>query len=185
MAIGIVSDADFASELSKVNHVQSPEVIQLPTKGRKDGDNNVPDSLRKIIGDTAINEGRKEALELASRLSISPSSVSAYTQGATSTASYNKPTKSLSDFLNKRKLKIARNAAGKLSLALDNITPDKLESADAKDLAVIARNLGGVVKDMSPSVNEIDGDQSNGKPFVVFAPMFVQENKFESIHIEE
>lgn len=185
MPIGIVSDEEFAEELDKVGHIQKPEIIKLPTPSRGVGNVEVPESLRKIIGDTAITEGRSAAVDLASRFNVSPSSVSAYSKGATSTASYNKPNKDLLSFLNKRKLKIARSAAGKLSLALENITPEKLEEIDAKDLSTIARNLGGVVKDMTPP-SEGDGEQGEGKqPFVIYAPTFVQENKFETIHLEE
>jgi len=77
MPIGIVSDTDFQSELDRlsgsIKSVSVPvsgTIEQLPTKGRNTGDNNVPESLRKIIGEDAAINGRQSALQIA-KISIS------------------------------------------------------------------------------------------------------------------
>src|SRR5215510_5460530 len=97
MPMGIVSDDDFDREINHLNRKPVvtpppviPEVVDMPRPGRSNGDVNVPDSLRKIIGETSELEGRDAALELASKFGISPSSVSAYANGSTSTASMDK-----------------------------------------------------------------------------------------------
>jgi hypothetical protein len=75
----------------------------MEQKGRKEGDNNVPNSIRAIIGETSNIDGRKEALALANSLNIS-SSVSAYANGVTSTKDYNGDKKeSIVDVLTKSK----------------------------------------------------------------------------------
>src|SRR5215203_3209703 len=98
MAMGIVSEEDFNSELGKIGPSKKPdaipsptkiaEVMDLPSKGRGKDNVEVPNSVRNLIGLEALNEGRASALELAKQFGISPSSVSAYTQGAKSTATY-------------------------------------------------------------------------------------------------
>src|SRR5690242_4858309 len=99
MGMGLVDDSEFESQLSNVTQsrsIQKPsipstpnpnnespvegEVVieDIPSKGRKEGDNNVPESLRNLIGITAQTEGRKEAIALAKMFGVSPSSTSAY-----------------------------------------------------------------------------------------------------------
>ena len=109
MPIGIVSDEDFESELNRISvpkkvvpsPVLNPEIVEMDRPGRKEGDVNVPESLRKIIGEEALLNGRQSALGLAKMFDISPASVSAYANGATSTASYNSPNTALVSHINK------------------------------------------------------------------------------------
>src|SRR5215510_1658905 len=114
MAMGIVSNKDFDSELSSLQTpkpvekiVKQVEVIDVPAKGR--GNNlEVPDALRKVIGETSAIHGRAEAVELASNFGISPSSVSAYANGSTSTSSYaDQPNK---DHITDAKQRISKKA---------------------------------------------------------------------------
>src|SRR5215831_1011577 len=109
MGMGIVSDADFELEQSNLRPVPTKtEIKELERPGRSDGDNNVPDSLRKIIGETAETEGRQEALALARTFGLSDSSVSAYANGSRSTSSYdNQP---LLDHINKSKARVSKRA---------------------------------------------------------------------------
>src|SRR6187399_325506 len=112
MPIGIVSSEDFDRELEKLNRqsgtpkkvpstaqvvdVPSKGLIQeVPNRGRKEGDNNVPDSLRNLLAEEHLLNGRNEALSLAKDFGISSSSVSAYAKGATSTTTYNEPKPSI------------------------------------------------------------------------------------------
>jgi predicted transcriptional regulator len=93
MGMGIVSDKDFDKELTNVDikpvSDNKAHIHILDKPGRKPNDVNVPDTLRKTIASTAIEHGREAAIDLASQFGISPSSVSAYTQGARSTSTYN------------------------------------------------------------------------------------------------
>ena len=174
--MGIVSDEEFEAELqdSANQNVLIPEVMPMPSPGRKEGDVNVPNFLREMIGSTSEIDGRKEALKLASQFGISPSSVSAYSNGSTSTASMNKQPNLQA--INRAKELIGVNARNKIRRALAHITEPKLAAAKPADLASIAKSLSGVVRDMEPEApKEGGGDKPQ---FVVFAPQFIDEKNF-------
>lgn len=187
MSMGIVSDTDFESETNKLKSVPviKPEIIDINPRGRGNGNVNVPDSLRKVIGETSVIDGRQEALELGRTFGISSPSVSAYANGATSTASYhetpNKP------HINSAKERIAKSARQKLRAAISALTSDKLADTKAVDLSTIAKNMAGVVKAMEPdTTNNPNGNTpSNLPPIVIYAPTFRREESFEVVYAKE
>lgn len=189
MPIGLVSDDDLAREIESLNQkvvpsTSRPRVEVLDKPGRSSGDVNVPDSLRQIIGETAVIDGRQAALKLASDFGISPSSVSAYANGATSTASYDSPAKSIINHINKSRARAIKKASKTLNGALEAITQEKLDYTDAKDLSVIAKNMSGIIKDLEPSPeSKVDGTST--PQFVIFAPQFRDERTFEHIEVKE
>jgi|SRR5215831_733254 len=190
MGMGIVSDKDFLKESSKL---QIPEPIPmptnsttiepLPTKGRGEGNIGVPNALRNIIGTEAIDNGRQSAVHLAENFGISPSSVSAYSNGATSTSSY-EGGKNVG-VINKAKERISKRARGKLMLALTHITEDKLQGTNAKDLAGIAKDMSAVVKHMEPEVEKNPAMNNNGPTFVFYAPQFRDERFYDTVVAKE
>ncbi len=177
--MGIVSDEEFESEIKDSS---LPIINQLPTKGRNEGDNNVPDSLRKIIGDTAITDGRPEAIELASHFGISPSSVSAYSNGSTSTKSYNNQPNL--NHLNQVRERISKKARNRLIQSLDSITEDKLNDAKPEVLATVARSMSAIVKEMEPE-SPRDMSAKQAPIFVMYSPQFKKEEHFEHIFIQD
>jgi len=193
LPLGIVNDDEFESEIKRDSNtpkvtipssdIKQAEVIDLPSKGRKEGDRQVPDSLRKIIGETSEVNGRQEALALAKSFGISPSSVSAYANGATSTASYNEEQKGLRDHINKAKERISKRARTKLILALNEITPEKLAAAKLGEVSAVARNMSGIVKDMEPAA--AGPGVLNGPQFLIYSPQFSKEEHFETIVVKE
>jgi predicted transcriptional regulator len=193
MAIGIVSNDDFARELerlnssSKVNSVVKQEVVieDIPSKGRNDGDVNVPESLRKVIGATHATEGREAALQLANMFGISDSSVSAYANGSTSTKSYHNPVKNLREHINKRKERVSKRAFGKMNDALQAINPDKLSDCNARELASVAKDMSVIIKNMEPPPAPINEGDGNKPQFIIFAPQFKKEEHYETITVDE
>ena len=187
MPLGIVSDSDFEKEIGNCVDVESVpisgEVIIQKGPGRGEGKSNVPDSIRKIIGEEYSIEGRQAGLEIANAFGISEQSASAYGNGASSLATYNKPTE-INDFIRSRKNKIVKKASSKLNLALEGITEDKLALSKATDLASIAKNLSGIIKDMEP---EDKGNANNGPniQFVMFAPKLLTEDRFPTMVVSE
>lgn len=194
MAMGIVSDKEFDSESKKLvepvtssksreesNSTIPSAIIKDVNRGR--GSNpEVPNSLRNVIGQTSITDGRQEALELASGFGISASSVSAYANGATGTANYNDgPNTGL---IGRTKERIAKRARGKLMLALSKLTEEKLEGAKARDLAGIAKDMSAVARSMEESDNPL-GPKSNGPTFVFYSPQFRKEEIFDVVHAKE
>jgi predicted transcriptional regulator len=192
MPIGIVSDESLQEELERLtpkkeSHTKVVEgtVVDKPTRGRSDGDNNVPDSLRKIIGEEAVINGRQSALQIASEFGISPAQVSAYAKGATSTATYDSPSKSLISHINKSRARAVKRASKTLNAALEAITQDKLDYADATDLSGIAKDMSVIIKNLEPQ--KVEESESAGKApqFVIFAPQFRDERTFETITVQE
>lgn len=206
MPIGIVSDSEFEKELDnslvEVNRdgvpsvgrgkepvIDNGDVIDVVTgevlrieRGRGENNNEVPESLRAVIGETVILEGRQAGLELAKSFGVSDSSVSAYTSGKTSTSSP-VPEKKLKNHLELIRKNATKRAGRKLLAALDHITDEKMAEAPAGVLAGMAKCLSGVIRDMEPEV--IQNNNESGVKFVVFAPQLVQENKFEVVTVQE
>lgn len=211
MPLGIISSDEFDLELnncssngSLINPIspRSPELIdsdsnpadinleQIPTaevininSGRGSGNTQVPSAIRKVLGETSAINSRKEALELADMFGISKSSVSAYNAGAHSTASINSPDNDTKSHIDASKLRVSTRARKKLNLALTHITEEKLAEAKVGEIASVAKAMAGVIKDMEPSTDN-DKNKSN-TPFVVFAPVIMSENKFETINVSD
>lgn len=188
MSMGIVSDPDFELERDKLDNVskktseaspnESPiegEVLDIPSKGRQKNSVEVPNSLRKLIGMESVENGRDAALELGRQFGISPSSVSAYTNGATSTKSYNDRVNA--EAINGAKRRITKKARIKLIKALDYITEDKLAGAKPLDLSSIAKNMAGIIKDIEPSDDEVKAKSSPN--FIIYSPQVRDERHFD------
>lgn len=190
MGMGIVSDSDFESEIGKLNpsasqngNGKSIAVIKEIEKGRPKGGLEVPENLRKLIGEESVINGRQEGLELASNFGISPSSVSAYANGSRSTASYeNQPDLS---HLNEAKLRVARKARNRLFLALNSLTKDKIETAKAKDISSVAKDMSAIIKNMEPDIPKSNGNGNGGPTFIFYSPQFRKEEVFEVINVKE
>lgn len=199
MAMGIVTDKQFHSTLDdckpKNNNEPIPnsnsadvnpdaikgEIIDTH-RGRGEGNLQVPNGLRKLIGAESVTNGRQSAVELAESLGISPSSVSAYDVGATSTSTYaDRPNQS---HIVDSKLKVAKRARNKLMSALKHITEDKLVATTAKDLSGIAKDMSAVIRNMEPEQPKLVNND-NGPKFVFYAPQFRKESNYEVVVAKE
>lgn len=189
--LGIVTDEQFQTELvnSKTSLPKSapfvhPQVeIINQDRGRGKGNVEVPEGLRKLIADEHLTNGRQAAIDLASDFDISPSSVSAYANGATSTATYNKPDQTLTNYLNARKSRLSKKALTKLGLALSGLTEDKLKDVKARDLAGIAKDMSTIAKNMEPP--NANGSDGNAPKFVIYAPTVRDERSYETIVVND
>ena len=187
MAMGIVSDNDFEDDLKKVcpppliDPLSHEAVIQDMERGRGIHNLQVPEALRKVIGEEVISNSRASAIDLAQNFGISPSSVSAYSDGARSTASMEKKP-DLNNIIS-AKLKIAKKARNRLNLALNSITEDKIASAKVKDIAGVAKDMSAIIKNLEPEQNR--NSNENGPTFIFYSPQFRQEQSFETIVVKE
>lgn len=189
MPLGIVNDNEWEEELNKLSIARVPVsfdnarvVTPLPL-GRGEGNREVPEVLRKIIGESALENGNAETLEnLAAPLGISASSISAYKKGATSTASYNEPQRALVDHTQIVRNRISRRASRKLNDALGMITTEKMQDAKLKDLSTLAKDMSTIMKNM-----EHNEDSSNNKPtnIIFVAPRVKHEEQYETITVNE
>ena len=187
MPIGIVSDDDFSKELEKIGTTKPGgrvSVEQIPKKGRPEGKKEVPDSLRKLVGEESVIDGRAAALDLAKNWDISPSSVSAYAVGATSTTSYDTPKPSIVEHINKSRARAIKKASTVLNAALTSITQEKLDYTDADKLSGIAKDMSAIIKNLEPKQSETP-EGGKAPQFVIFAPQFRDERSFETIQVVE
>lgn len=203
MGMGIVSNLDFESEVKNTgatpsikNKINPSELVsdsesvnqaiikEVRHNGRGAGNRAVPNGLRKIIGEESVINGRDEALKLASSFGISPSSVSAYANGSTSTASYLEQKDSLVNNLNAAKERVSKRARSKMLLAISHITPEKLADAKVRDLAGVARDMSAVIKNMEPDVAKTT-IETNAPQFVFYAPQFRDERSFDVVTAKE
>ena len=185
MPMGVVNDSEFEQEITNSGVPLTGSVVDIPTRGRKEGDVEVPEALRKIIGETSEIEGRKAALDLAASLGVSPSSVSAYSNGATSTATYNTPSAPISNHIKERKTKVVGSALTRLTRAMSALTNDKIAESSAREISAIAKDMAQVVKMMEPETPQGTGNGVQAPQFLVYAPTMIDERKFEVIQAKE
>lgn len=198
MPLGIVSDKDFIREIDNVqprvptiekkidiNEVITPELVpdDESVKGRGIGSVEVPNSLRRLIGDESINNGRQAALELAESFGLSASSVSAYTNGSTSTASYDKRING--DVIANAKGRVSRRARNRLMLALKKMTAEKLDECNAKELSGVAKDMSQIMVNMEPKQEQNNKTEVNGPTFVLYKPQVKPEEAFNSVIAKE
>lgn len=201
MPMGVISDADLEAELARNGVPSNQEITYIPpaikiqgsgnhgNQGRSNGDKNVPEVLRTVIAQEHVENGRKAALELAASFGIGSSSVSAYANGVTSTSDISAPAQTkdipLKKSIELTKQRLAKKAASRLGKALDQITPEKLESASLKTISAVAKDMAVVIKQMEPA------DSSNTNPtgpavqVVLFAPPQLKEQDFPVITVKE
>jgi len=183
MPMGIVSDKDFESALNDATPSQNPPPVQIVDmeKGRGKGNVEVPEGLRKIIGEESVINGRASALEIASGFGIGPSSVSAYSHGAHSTASID--VRPDIDNLNAAKLRVAKKARNRLVMALNSLTQEKIDGAKAKDIAGVAKDMSAVIRSMEPEGPKQNGN--GGPTFIFYSPNIRKEEVFDIVHVKE
>jgi transcriptional regulator with XRE-family HTH domain len=184
MAIGIVSDNDFDKEVTDIvrkdiRPSSSAVVDKLHKGGRKEGDNAIPDVVKELVINESLNGASGK--ELSQALGISQSSISAYRNGANSTATYDKKDKILIDHISRAKGKISKRARNVLNRSLDHLTDDKLSSVKAKDLAGIARNMSAIIRDMEPPQDQVQNQLA--VQFVMLAPPVHTEKHYDAIDV--
>lgn len=183
MALGIVSDDEFESEISSLTTpftTPKATVVNME-KGRGKDNVEVPDSLRKIIGEESAINGRESALDMANKFGVSPSSVSAYSAGAHSTSTIDEQPNL--PHINNAKQRVAKKARNRLVMALNSLTQEKIENSRAKDIAGIAKDMSAVIKTMEPEVARFGG--GSGPTFVFYSPQVRSEKVFDVVHVKE
>lgn len=177
MPLGIITEDELTTELDRNNtskQQEIPMVKPLPVPGRTNGKGNVPESLRKTIAEEHIN-GTGNG-ELAEIFNVSPSSVSAYANGATSTATYDKKNSELAGHIKSVSEKLAAKARKRLDAALAEITPERLKNAKIKDVSTIAKDMSIVVRNMEYKEKENDAPPVQ---FILYAPPIKKLDDFE------
>jgi predicted transcriptional regulator len=196
MAMMIVTEDIFELELKKLGikndsngiirdsntKSSSCDIIDI-MRGRVDksgsGVKEKPSIIRELCAELSFS-GTK-AKDISEALDISLSSVSAYKNNATSTATYNKPDIELKKNNDIVKVDIRERAFGRLQKAVEVITDDKLDDAPIKIASGIARDMSHIVRNLE----ETSSDKSNGMRVVIYRPRIKEEDDFEVISVNE
>lgn len=199
--MGIVSSNDFDLEKSKlvdndkrrntipsspsINDESKVEIIDAPNRGRGEGNVEVPNSLRQLIGEESVINGRHAALQLAKSFGVSESSVSAYSKGATSTATIN--TQPNRDAIRTAITRAQSRARKKMMVALNALTPEKIQDAKPRDIAAIAKDMSVIYRNLEPDKpkDENNGNTNNGVQFVFYNPPPIARETLETIVVKE
>lgn len=190
MAMGIVSHEEFLKELdrhrNKVPEKTEDVTAEVREKkdrgwngGRGEGNTEVPESIRKVIAGTSI-EDRLSNARAAEIFGVSPQSVSAYKNGTTSLSTYHSKDRDLNEYVNAKRSEVSGKARGVLFGALDKITEEKLSATKARDLAGIAKDMSAIIKDMEDT--DSSGSQTN---IIFYSPKPKMEEDYVTIDISE
>jgi hypothetical protein len=178
---GIVSNESFTSQLKELvtnkETKREPRATVVDINRGRNSSKEVPIELKKLISQESI-EGTPAKL-LSETFGVSPSSISAYKNGATSTSTYNEPNEELKKHNDVVRDTIINGARSKLLLALESITPEKLVDTKVRDAAGIAKDMSAVIKNMEPQIDR-GGSQLN-QQFIFHAPLARKETDFEII----
>jgi hypothetical protein len=183
--MGIVDDDEFNKELESLKN-DEPSTTREPIEENKVVDINrgrgakleTPEDIRKAIAECAI--AGHSPKEIAEAFNISPSSISAYKVGATSTASYNRPDSELLKHGNSVREKITERATKKIMMALRHIDADKMSGAKLRDIAGIAKDMSAVVKNLEPR-QDPSIINNNGPNYIIYTPRIRKEDEFEVV----
>lgn len=163
----------------KEKRLQSPKNLlnNLPEKDRTDrrplhvtkkpGTKNIPPSVKTIAGVLAKTEPIKEVAEV---LEISPATVARAKNGKD---------KSVRSAVEQTTERIRDLALDKLMDSLGIIDDTTLANCSAKDASQVARNLAGVVHQLTPKDTKGDGNVT----LVFYAPQQRKENHFRTIDV--
>lgn len=175
MPLMIVDDETFDKELEKIE--ETSKVVDI-NKGRGIGKTEVPMPIKKIIAEESITGARSK--ELSELFGISPSSISAYKNDATSTASYDNPNQELKVANDQVRTRVTGKARTALENALDGITAEKLSEANLKTIASVARDMSQVIKNMEPDLPR----EQNNNQFIFYAPPVKKTVDYDTVFVE-
>lgn len=179
MPLGVISSDDFNAELSALQKLPIKAKVVNINKGRGNIPEKTTEERMAIVSDTLAGMTTKDVSE---KHNISESSVSAYKNGATSTATYNKPDGDLKKQVETVKIEISNSARNRLLAALETITPTKLDELNARHAAGIAKDMSVVIRNMEPQGVV---DNSNRVQVVVMAPKLKDESDYDVITVNE
>lgn len=174
MPMLVCSESDFELEISRLK-------VDYKTieHGRGLGKKEVPIEIRKLAASEALAGVSVE--EIRTSYNISPSSISAYKNGANSTTSYHKPDADLKKNNDNVRVILSERAEGVALEAIGLLTVEKLADCKARDLSGIAKDMSGVM------ANIRDNGSNNGTKVqvLIYQPQIKSEEDFNVIEVRE
>jgi len=145
-------------------------------RGRYPGQKNIPPVFRSLIGATSRITSAESAAKM---FGVSVPTAHNYAHGKL--ASKATPNQSLLESIENDTQSIRQQVLGVLSFTIAGITPDKIENKDAKELSIIARNLGSIKSATKPPADF--GDKTTNAQVIVFSPEQEQESFYPTKEI--
>jgi hypothetical protein len=176
MPLMIVTDDEFESEKNKYTGETRNELKRTIIEHGRGEKKEVPQVIREIVADCAINGEKPEVV--SKNFNVSPSSISAYKHGATSTSSYDQ------NHRVKTRDRIADKAQYKVLEALNCLTEEKIGNSKATEISSIAKDMASVFEKLSGKVNP----EANDGPQVhlhLYGPKQKSLDHYEVIDLNE
>lgn len=175
MPLGLVRLEEFEIELNRFHSNNGNGSIEI--KHGRGNKSETPEILRELVASESISGANSK--ELSREFNVSESSISAYKNGATSTASYHNPDMELKKANDRTRDHISGKAQSKLIAAIDSIDfQDKIKPQIA---SAIARDMSSVIKNLNPNPDiAIQNNQ-----VLVYRPRMREEDSYETIQIDE
>ena len=169
MPLGLVAASQFDLELARFQEIE--------IKHGRGNKSSTPEVIRELVASEAICHA--DVNELSETFNVSKSSISAYKNGATSTATYHEPDKGLALANDKVRGNIVGKAQDKLTRALDSINfTDDIKPQIA---SAIARDMSSIVKNLNPNPDILV--QNN--QVLVYKPRMKEEDSYEIINVSD
>lgn len=146
-------------------------VVKLHNGGRREGDKNIPQSIRELVS-VAANVGTTK--EAAEAFGVSHHQAHDYKHGKVS----DRTNEELTEARDKGLGQIHDRALEILMHSMGLITPKAMEGMKVKDVVTVAEKMAGIV-------DKTRGESKEHKPLVIIhAPRVRDESEFEVIEIE-
>ncbi len=155
------------NENNLANRFSSGKIIELPRKGKREGEGNLTVLERTEIASRARLGEKQEVL--AAEFNTSKMNVSFIERGKTKGIDEEKVEQQVNAVKDK--------ALERLMKSLGLLDDDKLSKCSAKDLSVIASNMGRVYE-KTTSQREASPTQ-----VIIYAPQLRDENRFKTIEV--
>lgn len=178
MPLGVLTEEQAVNELNRFGLISNS--IQIEHKEIERGRGNteeIPVSVRSFIATESLSGA--PAKQIAELYDVSPSSISAYKNGATSTASYHNGNPEILNSINAMRDRIIGPAQSRIIKAISSISDEKLDNSKARDAAGIAAQLSSVIKNLSP-----ESEANKNTQITIFAPRKNEEEDYEIIKVD-
>lgn len=186
--IGVADNESFQAELDRLTNKTSDKKIDvLPSnekvvdinRGRTEGRTEISQEARAFISGEVLSGAR--ANDVAKAFGVSESSISAYKKDATSTSSYHKPDKELSELNDASRRRIVGPAQQTLIDAIEAITPEKLNGSKVNVASAVARDMSSIIKNMQPDA----GSTVNNNQVIIYKPRMKEEDDYIEMQVNE
>jgi hypothetical protein len=198
MPLGIITEEELLAELNKGTDVSNQQnnavsnqhdpsrpnntsIMPLITPGRPEGKGNIPDVVKKVIAEEFLNGASHK--EITAAFNVSQPVTTASAKGLSNSSPGAEINPELKNHVVKIRNRIVRKASNKLTLALDQITQDKLNDLSPRDSSAIAKDMSQIIRNLEPEKE--GGGKGNSAQFIYFAPQQKSLNDYDVVTVKD